>query len=110
MTQAGRRHTLVSIERATVTQDAYGEEVETWAAIASEWAAIYYGKGYERRQAASEQGTQPATFNMLSNSRTSAILFKDRLVLAGVPWDIDGIALDTPKRGEIEITAIRSPL
>lgn len=104
---AGRRDQLITLERATVTQDGYGEEVEAWASIGNEWAAVYYGRGDERRQAAMEQGWQPATFNMLANDRTRGLTLKDRLTLNGAVFDIEGIAPDTPKRGQIEITAVR---
>jgi len=32
-----------------VTQDEYGEEIETWAEVFKEWARTFYGKGNERR-------------------------------------------------------------
>jgi SPP1 family predicted phage head-tail adaptor len=105
---AGRRNKLITIERYTTTQDDYGEETQTWATYAIEWAAIYYGRGDERRQAAMEQGQQAATFQMLSNPLTEAVTLKDRIVHDGANWDITGIAPDTPKRGEIELTATRS--
>lgn len=105
---AGRRDQLVTIQSFTATQDDYGEEVPTWANAGQEWAAIYYGRGDERRQAAVEQGSQAATFNMLSNSLTRAITLKDRLTCEAGTFDIVSIAPDTPKRGEIELTATRS--
>lgn len=105
---AGRRDTLVAFESATVVQDNYGEETPTWAAQGEEWAAIYYGRGDERRQAAMEQGLQAATFQVLDNGQTRAVTLKDRIVCDGDPWDIVGIAPDTPKRGHIEFTATRA--
>ena len=108
MTGIGRRDQLVTLERATTSQDAYGEETSAWSTIGQEWAAIWYGRGSERRQAAMEQGAQPATFNMLSNPITRSLTLTDRLSHGGASWDIEGIAPDTPRRGEIEVTATRS--
>lgn len=108
MTRIGRRDQLVAIERATVVQDGYGEENETWAAIGSEWAAVYYGNGSERRSAAMEQGRQPADFQMLANPLTQSVSLRDRLVLAGSVWDIVGIAPEVPRPGEISFSAIRA--
>ena len=68
----GRRDQEVILQRYTTEQNDYGEEVETWSDIGSEWAAIFYGRGSERRQAAMERGAQPATFQMLSNPVTRA--------------------------------------
>ena len=105
---AGRRNTLVTFERATVVQDDYGEETQTWDGQGQEWAAIFWGRGDERRQAAAEQGQQAASFEVLANTLTSSIGVKDRIIGAGSIWDIIEIAPDTPKRGEIRFTAIRA--
>ncbi len=105
---AGRRDVLVSLERATVVQDPYGEEQLTWGALGSEWCQLFYGRGDERRQAAMEQGQQAATFNMLANKRTRGLTLKDRLTADGVVWDIVGLAPDTPGRGQFEATAVRA--
>lgn len=105
---AGRRDQLVTLQRYTTTQDEYGEEVQTWADLGTEWAAVFYGRGDERRQAAMEQGSQPATFQMLANLNTLGLTIRDRIVLDGVAWDITGLAPNTPKRGLIEATATRA--
>ena len=107
MTRIGRRDQLVTLERPTTAQDEYGEERPTWSGIGQEWAAVFYGRGDERRQAAMEQGSQPATFQMLSNDLTRSLTLVDRIVHGGT-WDIEGIAPDMPKPGFIEITAVRS--
>ena len=102
---AGRRDQLVALQTYTATQDGAGEETQTWGTVASEWAAVFYGRGDERRQAAMKQGTQPAVFQVLSNTTTRALTTKDRIVLDDYAWDIVGVAPDWPKRGLIELTA-----
>lgn len=98
-------NTLIALQRYTSTQDEYGEEVQTWASLGQEWCAIYFGRGDERRQAAAEQGTQAANFQMLANLTTLGLKIEDRIVLDGLVWDIVGISPHTPKRGLIEVTA-----
>lgn len=105
---AGSRDTLVTIERATAVQDAYGEETQTWAEHAIEWAAVYWGRGDERRQAAAEQGSQAATFQMLSNNATRDVTIRDRIRSSQGTFNIVGIAPDTPSRGLVELTAVRA--
>jgi head-tail adaptor len=104
---AGARDTLIAFDRATVTQDAAGEEVSTWASLGEEWSFVNWGRGDERRQAAMEQGEQAATFTVLSNPMTDAVGLKDRIVLDGAAYDITS---NEPgkKRGERDITATRS--
>lgn len=103
---AGRRDQSISLQRATITRNEYNEEIEAWEDIGAEWAAVFFGRGSERRQAAMEQGAQVATFQVLSNQLTRGLLLKDR-IFWGAPWDVTAIALDTPERGTIELTAVR---
>lgn len=104
---AGRRETEIEFQRDTTTQDDYGEEVSTWATLGTEWASINWGRGDERRQAAMEQGSQSATFNVLSNPMTDSVSVKDRIVLDGQNWDIES-NVPGKKRGERDITAVRA--
>lgn len=103
---AGRRDRLVTLQHYTTTQDSYGGETQTWADLGTEWAAVFYGKGDERRQAAMQEGEQAATFQVLSNIITRAVTLKDRIVLDGDNWNIVGIA--PMGRAAIEFTATRA--
>lgn len=105
---AGRRDTLITFEGGAPTIDDYGGETLGWTTLGQEWAAVFYGKGDERRQAAVEQGQQAATFQVLANPVTRAVVIKNRIVAGADTWDITGIAPDTPNRGEIEFTGVRS--
>lgn len=96
----------VTLQRYTAVTDPYGGETETWADLGSEWAQVFYGRGDERRTAAMEQGSQAATFKMNSNSITRALTVRDRIVLDGVHWDIQGTAPMT--RATVEVTAVRA--
>ena len=104
---SGRRDQLITLERATTVQDEYGEEASTWTTLGTEWADVNWGRGDERRQAAMEQGSQPATFNVLDNPMTRAVSLKDRIVLDGQNWDIES-NVPGKKRGERDITAVRA--
>ncbi len=103
---AGQRNKLVIIQRATTAKDAYGEPIETWAEIGRVMAAMIHGRGDERRQAAMEQGMQPATFQMLSASVTRGLRLRDRLIAEGVIWDVRGVVVDSPQRGTVEVVAV----
>lgn len=106
MTKIGRRDTLIAIERATTVQDEYGQETEVWTELGKEWAAVYYGRGDERRQAGQEQGSQAANFNIVSNAMTRGVKITDRIVIGTDIWDITGAA--PISRAEVELTATRS--
>lgn len=104
---AGKRRTLIGLERATITQDEYNEEVHAWVEAGREWAQVHYGLGSERRQAAAEQGQQAATFVVPDNSLTRDVKVKDRLTISEEEGEWD-ITQNVPgKPGEREITAVR---
>jgi head-tail adaptor len=105
---AGPRRNLVTFQHATVTQDEYGEEVSTWNDLGKEWAAIFWGRGDERRQAAMEQGQQAATFQVADSSMARSVTLKDRIIHGADIFDIVGIAPDLPKPGYREFTATRA--
>ena len=105
MRDAGERDKLITIQQSTTDTDDFGEEIDTWVPIGREWAAVFYGTGQERRQAAAEQGMQAATFNVLANEMTRAIKLRDRIIF-GEAWDIVGIS--PIGRGAIDFTAVRA--
>lgn len=107
MARIGRRDKLVTLERFTTVPDEYGEDAQDWAALGIEWAHINWGRGDERRQAAMEQGQQPATFTVNDNPMTRAVTLKDRIVLDGQNWDITS-NVPGKEAGDRDITAVRA--
>ena len=104
--RAGELKDRVTVERRTVTTDAHGGEQETWSVRGVRWASVRYGTGQERRQAAQESASVPATFRFRNDSMTRTIEPRDRLSFAGGLWDI---ASAVPfERDAIDVTATRS--
>lgn len=106
MTSIGRRDRKIEFQRAVRVPDDYGQEQLEWAMLRLEWAAVRWGRGDERREAASTSAPQAATFIVLANSGTKSLQVTDRILFDGSVWDIGGIA--ELNRGEIEITAVRN--
>lgn len=104
MSIAGARDRQIVIERATVTRDALGTEVETWSPLQPEYAAVKYGTGVERREGAGRAAALTATFIVLANTGTRSVTARDRLAFDGLTWDISSAVLSTD-RSEMEITA-----
>lgn len=104
---AGNRHNRIMIEQKSVTLDVHGGEVETWALYAHEWAQVSYGTGRERRDAAQERASVPATFRVLANPFTRMIDPSGyRIQFDQYLWDIVGsVPLG---RDGVEITAVSS--
>lgn len=105
---AGRRNKRIMIEARTVAEDGYGGEAETWTAYARPWVSVYYGSGAEQRDAAQQGGSQAASFEMLSNSKTRAISTVDhRIQFDGGIWNITAKQELGANEG-VRITAIRA--
>lgn len=104
---AGQRTELIVFERATVTEDTYGQPIETsWATYATRRARVRFGTAQEQRQAAQEGGTQAASFECISSATLKAVTLKDRISYLSSYWDITEIApLD---RKTIRFTATRT--
>lgn len=86
--RAGQRTELIVIERATVTEDAYGGVVETWGTYASRRARVRFGTAQEKREAAQEGGLQSATFECVRTATLDAVTLKDRISYLNSKWDL----------------------
>lgn len=106
MITTSQRDTRISVERKTVVRDSHNEETATWAVHAPAYAAVRWGTGAERIEAAQVAGNQSATFIVNSTAKMREVTIEDRIVLRGDAWNIEAVA--TPVRGEIHFTASRS--
>lgn len=104
--RAGPRNRKIRIERFVTTQNAYNEDIETWLEHCSAFAEVKFGTGTERREAAQESATAPATFRVLHTPFTSVVTGKDRIVFDGSFWDISS-AVPLGFNEGVEITAVR---
>jgi len=87
--KAGRLDRRITIQRATVTTDAYGAPVETWAPVATVWAAVEYartGSGEEQTDA-----IHLATTNTIFTIRYRDLIHTDRIIWNGEAYDITRI-------------------
>ena len=105
--KAGNRPHLITIERSTETRDALNTPVNRWDEHCKAYAAVYFGSGSEQREAAQTQGSQVASFEVLSNSKTREVTVLDRVRFAGGLWDIRSVAPIGLNEG-VKINAVRA--
>lgn len=102
----GKRESLITIQRGTVTADDYGGETTVWSTLITARARVRYGTGQERREAAQERMVQAATFECEWNVGLATVIPTDRIVFDGDNWDIIS---DSPLgHREIHFAAVRS--
>jgi SPP1 family predicted phage head-tail adaptor len=105
--KAGNRDRRVTFERRMVTTDDYGGETEEWIEYYKAWANVSFGTGAERREAAQELASAPATFRVLWNSKTKLLSVTDRINYLDALWDILSVVPLGLNEG-VEITATRT--
>lgn len=106
MPRAGQRTESVLIQRATTSENEYGEAVQVWSSYATRRARVRFGTAQEKREAAQEGGVQSATFECERSTTLDAVTLKDRIVYLGSNWDLTEVApLD---RKTIRFTATRT--
>lgn len=98
------RNKLIELQRANGVTDDYGQEVLTWNTIGKEYAAVLFGRGDERRQAAQTQSSQSVTFQVLDNAVTRSLTARDRILWNSIEWDLAGPGFPI-RRGELELIA-----
>jgi head-tail adaptor len=100
------RTELIVIQRATTTENEYGEVVSSWSAYASRRARVRFGTAQEKREAAQEGGVQSATFECVRSAVLDSVTLKDRISYLASVWDLTEVApLD---RKTIRFTGIRT--
>src|SRR3546814_6494216 len=102
------RNRKIIIERFTATTDDYGHGEKTWTDYCTEWAAVNFGTGQERREAAQESASVSATFHVLRNSKTAALTVQDRISFEGAVWDITSAVPSREFNAGMDITAVRA--
>ncbi len=107
MKSGPRNRRLVIERRAEIGRDTYNEPIFGWAEWCSAWAAVYYGTGTEQREAAQTSASQAASFEVLSNSKTRALMVTDRIAFDGGLWDIQSLAQLGFGEG-VRISAVRA--
>jgi head-tail adaptor len=106
--KAGLRNRKVTFERhGEPFDDGYTTLPGEWEPYCTEWAAVTFGTGQERRAAAQEQASNTATFQVLRNSKTAALLPTDRINYEGF-WDITSIVPSKDWNAGVDVTAVWS--
>lgn len=114
--KAGARKWKIIVQRSGApVDDGYTTLPGAWGTWTTQRAAIFYGTGKEQREAAQESGSQAASFEVPSNSKTRAISVTDRLCYpvsdadpANWPvWDITAVN-DLGFNEGVRITATRA--
>lgn len=103
---SGQRDRLVTMLRSTSSRDEFNAPIVTWEPIGRQWARVFYGRGDERRAAASEERQQVATFLFPTNTVSKGLQVTDRLQDEAGDWDVVKVSPITRAHMEVEAALI----
>lgn len=106
--KAGARFNLISFYRdGAPVDDGYTTTLGEPTEIGRAYAEVRFGTGQERREAAQESASVPATFVMLDNPITRSLTTRDKIRFQATDWDISS-SIPGVERGEWQVTATRA--
>ena len=99
-----RRHRVV-FQRATISQDAYGEPDQTWTTLCTSWALVQPIRGSERLSANEVQSDVDHRIVTRYRSELSALDAGDKATWNGRTFDIRSVIWRDHTMKEMEILA-----
>ena len=101
----GERRFQVTFQRATISQDSFGEPDKTYSALCTSWALIQPLKGAERNTA--NEVRADLDTRIVTRNRTSLADLGpgDRAIWSGHTYDIYSVAFRDHRASELEIMA-----
>ena len=101
---AGALDRRVVLQRATTTKDAFNADVDAWSDLATVWASKHDISDGERTRAAEVGAVITSRFQVRWSSALADLSARDRLLYAGVDFNITAVK-EIGRREGLEITA-----
>jgi SPP1 family predicted phage head-tail adaptor len=108
MTGSGSLNRRVTFQRATVTFDSYGGEVETWATLASVYTHRRDASAGESYKAQEVGGQLSIRFTIRYSSLVADLNPRDRALYDGAVYNITGVR-ETQRNRWMEVDAVIQP-
>ena len=108
MAGSGGLNRRATLQRATVTFDSFGGEVETWGTLASVWVNrrdASAGESYKAQEVGSQISTR---FTIRYSSDVASLNPRDRLQYAGQVYQITGVR-ETKRNRLLEVDCVARP-
>ena len=99
----GERRQRVTFQRATETQDDYGEPDQAWSNLCTSWALVQPMKGGERTAINEVHANVTTRIVTRNRSELSALSPKDRATWDGRTYDIRAVIHRDHRRKELEL-------
>lgn len=110
--RSGRLDRRIAIQRKTITQNTYGEEIVAWSTVATVWAELRYNSGGERYAENQYQGKTTTTFRVRWSEAAKATTVEDQIFFDARYYDVtdvreigrrEGLEIDAYVRSETQV-------
>lgn len=101
---AARLDRRIALRRATVSANAFNEQVETWATLATVWAHVAPVSDGERLRAGQTLASKLNRFTIRYSATAATVDPRDRIQYEGRDYDIHAVK-EVGRRQFLEITA-----
>lgn len=102
--RAGTLNSRVVIKSRSTTQDAIGQQVETWSTVATVWANIRFTSGKEAIKSGAETSTARASIRIRKRADVTAAM---RVYHGSVIYDIEAVLPDEERREHCDLVCAR---
>ena len=107
--RAGNLDRRITLQRASVAQNGLGEEIETWADLATVWAEKIESRRLAKEQSdagEARQALRRRTFRIRWSSGLADLNARDRVIFDGQACDILGVT-ELGRREGLEIETLQ---
>lgn len=101
---AGKLDRRVTLRRFTSSTDGFNNPVETWADLATVWAAVEFVRDGERFRSGEVGASQMIRVQIRYSAQVAGIDAKDRLMFDGREYAVNGVK-ELGRRVGLELTA-----
>jgi SPP1 family predicted phage head-tail adaptor len=108
MTGSGDMNRRVTLQRATVTFDDFGSEVETWGTLASVWVNrkdVSAAESFRAQEVGAELSTR---FRIRYSTNVADLNPRDRLIYNGLVYQITGVR-ESKRNRWLEVDCVVRP-
>jgi SPP1 family predicted phage head-tail adaptor len=101
---SGKLDRSIVLQRASITINAFNEQISTWATLATVWASYSPISDAEKARASETTSDIVARFQIRWSATVASLDSRDQVVFDGRTWDITGVK-GLSRREGLEITA-----
>lgn len=103
--RSGRLRHRLTVQTANISQNAFGEPVQTWTTLATVWGAVEPSRGAERQRALQVSATEEVKIVLRYSATIGGIKPDDRILYGSKVYDISAVMNIDERNRELNVMA-----